>query len=275
MSPHDNQLPQERELLEHYRRHSQGEPSAALDALILDAARQAASTPATRPSFAQRLHTWLFGAGSRTRWSVAFASLATLGIGLSLTLRTQEQVPSAYDLPSPAAAQAPLLREMAPKLAREMEQNKAEVERKKMAADAAAAYSASPPVAAMPRQAEPSKPAAAPPVQALSDMAGESIALSPEAQAEARAAAKAKAQAAAQARARAQMAQAQARRAPAGLAGSLAEEVTPLQERLREVLRLRHEGQPALADQLLQHLAQEYPQQDVQAELERLESAQD
>ena len=38
--PHD--LQQERELLEHFRQHSQGEPSAAVDALILDAARQVA-----------------------------------------------------------------------------------------------------------------------------------------------------------------------------------------------------------------------------------------
>ena len=69
--PHD--LQQERELLEHFRQHSQGEPSAAVDALILDAARQAVSPPAPRPNPVQRLHAWLFGAGSRTRWSVAVA----------------------------------------------------------------------------------------------------------------------------------------------------------------------------------------------------------
>ena len=56
---------------------------------------------------AQRLHGWLFGRGSRTRWSVAFAGLATLGISLSLTWRTQEQAPTAYDMPAPVAAEAP------------------------------------------------------------------------------------------------------------------------------------------------------------------------
>lgn len=257
MSQQSQDLQQERELLEHFRQHSRGEPSAALDALILDAARQAMSPPASKLSRAQRLHAWLFGAGSSTRWSVAFASLATLGIGLSLTLRTQEQLPSTYDLPSPAAAQTPVLREMAPQLAGEVEQNKAEAQRKKMAADTSSAYSASPPVAAMP----PTKPFAAASAQALAEVAG--------APSEAHAAAKAKAQDVAQAQE-----QVQARRS-AGLADSLAEDVAPLQERLREVLRLRGEGQPLLADQLLQHLAREYPQQDVAAELKRLESAGD
>ena len=61
MSQHDQDLQQEQQLLEHFREHSQGEPSAAVDALILAAARQAVEPP--RPSLSQRLHAWLFGAG--------------------------------------------------------------------------------------------------------------------------------------------------------------------------------------------------------------------
>ena len=108
--PHD--LQQERELLEHFRQHSQGEPSAAVDALILDAARQAVSLPAPRPNPVQRLHAWLFGAGSRTHWSVAVAGLAVVGIGLNLALHTRDQLPQTYDAPAPASA--PALQEMAP-----------------------------------------------------------------------------------------------------------------------------------------------------------------
>ena len=81
---HDQDLQQEQQLLEHFREHSQGEPSAAVDALILAAARQAVEPP--RPSLSQRLHAWLFGAGNRTRWSMAVAGLAVFGIGLNLAL---------------------------------------------------------------------------------------------------------------------------------------------------------------------------------------------
>ena len=249
MSPHEHELQQqEQQLLEHFRQHSQGEPSAALDALILDEARQA--LPA-RPSRAQRLHAWLFGAGSHVRWSVAFAGLATLGIGLSLTLNTREQLPGLYDEPSPITLQAPMLREMAPMISEQaaptgtFEQDQAE--RKKSVADSSAAFSVSPPAAAMPRQAAPAKPAAPPAAQT---------------------------EAAAPARLQAQKAQESARRAPARLADGLAEELAPLDERLREVLRLRQEGQQALAEQLLQHLVEAYPQQDARAQLKRMEQGQ-
>ena len=83
--------------------------------------------------------------------------------------------------------------------------------------------------------------------------------------------AEAREQAAEQARAPAQKAQEYAYRAPARRAGTLAEQTTPLTTRLQEVLRLRQEGQQALAEQLLRHLASQYPQQNVQAELKRLE----
>ncbi|MFG0379659.1 hypothetical protein ACF8C6_01660 [Pseudomonas sp. zbq_18] len=257
MSQQHNDLQHEQQLLQHFRQHSPGEPSTALDARILAAAHQAVAATPSRPGFAQRLHAWLFGAGSNTRWSLAFAGLATLGIGLSLTLRTQEQVPGAYDLPSPAAAQAPVLREMAPKLLAEpagsMEQKKAEVARQPTIAESSAAFAISPPAAAMPRQAAPAAPA----MDALADTSSN----------EAEAPGAAKVQAAEQARARTQE---YARRAPERLAGTLAESA-PLSERLQEVVRLRQEGQQALAEQLLQHLTRQYPQQDVPAELRRLQ----
>jgi hypothetical protein len=93
-------------MLEHYRRHSEEQPSAQLDARILAAAR--AAVQERKPNFAQRLHQWLLGAGSRQRWGVAVAGLATLGIGLSLTLRTYEEAPDHFDAPvAPAMMRAP------------------------------------------------------------------------------------------------------------------------------------------------------------------------
>src|SRR5690606_12024799 len=100
---------------------------------ILEAARQAATPPAARPSRAQRLHAWLFGAGSHTRWSIAFAGLATLGIGLSLTWRTQEQLPAAYDVPAPVAIQAPEMAQESSREFSELAKRKAEAEREKKA----------------------------------------------------------------------------------------------------------------------------------------------
>lgn len=96
----------EQDLLEHYRRHSDEQPSAQLDARILAAAL--AATQEQKPGLAQRLHRWLLGAGSRQRWGVAVAGLATLGIGLSLTLRTYEEAPDRFDAPAaPAMMRAP------------------------------------------------------------------------------------------------------------------------------------------------------------------------
>ncbi|WP_044870221.1 hypothetical protein [Pseudomonas sp. LFM046] len=109
----------ERELLEHYRQHSHDEPPSALDQRILAAAARAAKDRAVPgPSFGERLHAWLFGAGGRQRWAVAIAGLASLGIGLSLTLRTQDQVQERFDAPpasvapnsAPAPAAAPMSR---------------------------------------------------------------------------------------------------------------------------------------------------------------------
>lgn len=270
----DKDLQQEQQLLQHYRQHSQGEPSAAVDALILAAARQAI-TPAT-PSAAQRLHGWLFGQGSRTRWSVAFAGLATLGISLSLTWRTQEQAPTAYDMPAPVAADAPaapMLQEMAPQVAREAYQPPAEVEQKKAqalskkaeAAESAAgavapnlAFRAAPAVTDLQPPAAPAKPVVAPPAEALADSA-----MAP-ARDEVQALAKAKQQAPT-------AASTWDEEQSAGLGHSEVGEAPPLELSLRNVLRLRREGQQAEADRQLAALKQAYPQQDLEAELKRLQ----
>ncbi len=109
-------------MLEHYRRHSQQEPSAELDARILAAAHAhaaAASAPAARPAektpALSRLHGWLFGGSQRARWSMAFASIATLGIGVGLAMRTLERAPEqqfdaaplSFSVPAPAPVMAP------------------------------------------------------------------------------------------------------------------------------------------------------------------------
>lgn len=110
---HDRSKPQalehEQALLAHFRAHSDGEPSAELDARIVAAASAAASATARESarqvSWRERLHHWLF-AGSRQRWSVALAGLACVGIGLSLTWRTLEQTPAAFDGVPPVARTA-------------------------------------------------------------------------------------------------------------------------------------------------------------------------
>lgn len=109
-------------MLEHYRRHSPQEPSAELDARILAAAHAhaaAASAPTARavqqPPVLSRLHGWLFGGSQRARWSMAFASIATLGIGVGLAMRTLERAPEqqfdaaplSFSLPAPAPVMAP------------------------------------------------------------------------------------------------------------------------------------------------------------------------
>lgn len=93
----------EQQLLEHFRTQQTDEPSAELDARILAAARAQARQPARPSSVLARLHGWLFGGAPRLRWSLALGSVALLGLGLSLSLRTLEQAPARYDSPVPAA----------------------------------------------------------------------------------------------------------------------------------------------------------------------------
>ncbi len=301
MTPHDHELQQEQQVLQHFRQHSQGEPSAALDALILNAAREALAQPAPQPSRVQRLHAWLFGTGSRTRWSVAFASLATVGIGLSLTWRTQEQLPSAYDLPAPMAAQAPaapVLREMAPQVASEaqpesaeFEQRKAEAVEKKAAArqsitgamEPNASFSGPSAADAAPRPTAPAKPQLAP-LGAMADSVAAPVAADAareEARSKAQAIAKAKAKAYAEMRAaRKQAGNESGGRLSDGLdedqlaetlGHSEVDEAPPLELRLHNVLRLRREGLQTEADQQLAVLKRAYPQLDLDAELKRLQ----
>ncbi|WP_252274091.1 hypothetical protein [Pseudomonas subflava] len=257
MSQHDQDLQQEQQLLGHFREHNRGEPSAAVDALILAAARQAAEAP--RPSLSQRLHAWLFGADSRSRWPMAVAGLAVFGIGLNLALQTGDQ-PS--EPPALARAPAPALQEMAPAGEQAMSPQYKKAERSLAGSvESQAAFSASPPAAAAPRQVPMAKPQSAP-MEALADSAA-----APSEREEARTPA-ADMNKAAEARALVQ----QHAQAAAGKAAMLAEDVPSLPERLRAVLQLRAEGKQGEADQLLAALKGEYPQHDLEAELKRLQS---
>ena len=279
--PHD--LQQERELLEHFRQHSQGEPSAAVDALILDAARQAVSPPAPRPNPVQRLHAWLFGAGSRTRWSVAVAGLAVVGIGLNLALHTRDQLPPAYDAPAPASA--PALQEMAPVM--EARKQSAEPEYKKSeqvqrSSAGSTSFAVSPAANAAPRPIAPPTPQAAAPLEALADSAAPVEADVARDQAQATAMLKQKAQAAARSSEAPEKLQPEASpkvqqetlnedQLAETLGHSAVPEAPPLELRLRTLLQLRREGKQAEADRLLAALKQEFPQRDLEAELKRLQ----
>ena len=279
--PHD--LQQERELLEHFRQHSQGEPSAAVDALILDAARQAVSPPAPRPNPVQRLHAWLFGAGSRTRWSVAVAGLAVVGIGLNLALHTRDQLPQTYDAPAPASA--PALQEMAPvmearKQSAEPEYKKAEQAQRSSAGSTS--FAVSPAANAAPRPIAPPTPQAAAPVGALADSAAPVEADVARDQAQATAMLKQKAQAAARSSEAPEKLQPEASpkvqqetlnedQLAETLGHSAVPEAPPLELRLRTLLQLRREGKQAEADRLLAALKQEFPQRDLESELKRLQ----
>lgn len=267
--PHD--LQQERELLEHFRQHSQGEPSAAVDALILDAARQAVSPPAPRPNPVQRLHAWLFGAGSRTHWSVAVAGLAVVGIGLNLALHTREQLPEPLDAP-------PALQEMAPamearKQTAEREYKKAEQAQESFAGgmDPSASYSASPPAAA-PQPMAPAKSQSAP-VQALADSVATPVeADAARGQVHTQAAAKSHAERARAAPGQVLREELNEEQLAESLGHSSVAEAAPLELRLRSVLQLRREGRQDEAERLLTALKREYPQEDLDAALKRLQA---
>lgn len=114
-------LDHEQALLANFRAHGSGEPSAELDARILAAASAAAretqQTAKAESGWAQRLHHWLFGTG-RQRWSVAVAGLACVGIGVSLTWRTLEQTPEAFDAVPPSVAMSPVAPAPAPTAAK-------------------------------------------------------------------------------------------------------------------------------------------------------------
>ncbi|WP_259756071.1 hypothetical protein [Pseudomonas sp. GCEP-101] len=236
-----NRDPREQAVLEHYRRHSEEQPSAQMDARILAAARaQAQNTP---PSLAQRLHHWLLGAGSRQRWGVAVAGLATLGIGLSLTLRTYEEAPNRFDAPvAPAMMRAPA---PAPAMA-------------PPAAPAAAPYAAEPSMAAPQRDdaaagasmAELAKPAPMSKKMAMDN-------------------AKAKAQAQATAR---ELSDAQSKpdTQAQGKLQALAEEVDEPRASLLRLRDLQDKGQKEEAERVRESLRQRFPALNIDKALKEL-----
>ncbi|MHC8322975.1 hypothetical protein ACYZT4_20205 [Pseudomonas sp. GB2N2] len=85
------------QVLEHFRKHSSGEPPAHLDAFILAAAQREA--PAPKLNLWQR---WV-QACQKPRWQVAFASLVGVALMLALVQRTPEQAPG-YDFAPNASA---------------------------------------------------------------------------------------------------------------------------------------------------------------------------
>ena len=119
-------LEHEQALLARFRAHGSGEPTAELDARILTAASAAArdtqQADKAESGWAQRLHQWLFGSG-RQRWSVAVAGLACVGIGVSLTWRTLEQTPDAFDTVPPSVAMSPAAPAPAPMAAKRAAEN--------------------------------------------------------------------------------------------------------------------------------------------------------
>ncbi|WP_448681935.1 hypothetical protein [Pseudomonas nicosulfuronedens] len=234
-----NRDPHEQELLEHYRRHSDEQPSAQLDARILAAARAAVQEQKT--GFAQRLGHWLLGAGSRQRWGVAVAGLATLGIGLSLTLRTYEEAPSRFDAPAaPAMMRAPA---PAPAMA-------------PPAAPAAAPYAAEPSMAAPQRDsvaAGASMEELAKPAPMSRKMAVDSA--KAKAQTEARELSDAQASPDVQAQGKLQM---------------LAEEIDEPRASLLHLRDLQEKGQKKEAERVRESLRQRFPELDVDKALKDL-----
>lgn len=235
--PHDP----EQELLHHYREHATGEPSAALDARILAAASAAvAQAPVATPRWHERLHGWIFGSGARLRWSVAFASLATIGLGLSLTWRTLDEAPNAYDQAVPMAASP---RMQAPTPQAEMSQ----------------AYA--PPVA-------PVMPA---PVPAPVEMQRKQAPVSARSAAASAPMAKQQVQAA-EVLADAVAGDALAEQAVSASAQAPRKPLEPtVQQALEDILKLREAGEQRAADETLQQLQKAYPQHDLPAELLRLQ----
>ena len=224
---HDQHMPdqQERQMLEHFRQHSSGEPSAQLDAQILAAASAAVRSAAineAQPSLRARLHHWLFGTGGRQRWSVALAGVACLGIGVSLTWRTFEQAPDAFDAVPSAAPMAPAAARIAPAATLQAEST--------LMAD------------------EAQQPRAA---QGYSDAAGKAEKKLSEGVA------------------RQRLAEQPATSKPAETAASRADK--QLHGELQQLLKLRRDGWTEEADALFLRLMREYPELDIEAQLQQLQ----
>lgn len=249
---------QARQMLEHFRQHSGGEPSAQLDAQILAAARAAVRSKApvaAKPGWSGRLHHWLFGAGGRPRWSLALAGVACLGIGVSLTWRTLEQAPDAFDAVPSGLPTAPAAARMAPQSVpaptplTDSATAAEQVQRSRTTQPAAAlqGYSADAAKAEKKRSAAASSPmlGEAPTAEALHEQ------LPPAAD-----------------------------RAPAQRA--LSKTVAPaanqaerqLRSELQRLLKLRGDGWTDEADALLLKLMREYPELDVDLQLQQLQQLQ-
>ena len=253
-------LADEQALLDHYRQHSLAQPSPALDALILAAA--AAEVSRTSPPalpWAQRLHIWLFGPGHRVRWSVAFASLVSIGLGLGLSLRTWQDLPPAYDLgePLPAmnAAPAPASAPLAEPMAEAMKPMAEAMELKKEQASTMATRMAAP---------------ASDKVSGLSQVesAAESAQLD-ELTANGKVAAKPRAAAAPTASLADSAAKADSNAPPAK-----AKAAPTLEQALRALLQLQRSGATQAAAAELELLQRLYPEHDLAAELAKLRASQ-
>ncbi|MDX1724241.1 MAG: hypothetical protein R3355_14180 [Pseudomonas sp.] len=231
----DQHEPDEQALLEHFRAQSQAEPSAELDARILAAAR--AAQISSTPSWSQRLHAWLFGQGGRQRWSLALAGLACVGIGVSLTWRTLEQTPDNLEGSMPRAVMAPA---------------------------APMADTTAPPVPAREQAAAPAMQRYAEPRQKAEKKQSMSV-LMEDAGKQAPGATEALADAPVPS---AELPMAEESAPQASMA------VKPDAEKaLMQLLDLRRAGKAQEAQRLQQHLQLEYPQMDIEAQLERLEKS--
>ncbi|OLF56391.1 hypothetical protein [Pseudomonas chlororaphis] len=230
------QLPpaEEERLLEHIRQHSQGEPPAGLDALIMATARREA--PAPRPSLWQR---W-FDLCRQPRWQVAFAGLFGATLLLGVLQRPTEPLPSQAFAPAPA----PVAKAAAPQLARR------QAESAPVAAESAAQAEQHFELAATPNAdmrvlsvPAPAAPAAGLPLtrdpHAFDAVPHESLghlaSFSAKSQAE------------------------------HGVPQ------TPFEDALREVLHLRETGQHTLAEQYVNALKQRFPEEDIDARLRALQ----
>ncbi|MBU1330482.1 MAG: hypothetical protein KJ884_06565 [Gammaproteobacteria bacterium] len=253
---HDQQMPdeQERQMLEHFRQHSGGEPSAQLDAQILAAASAAARSAATteaKPGLSARLRSWLFGTGGRQRWPVALAGVACLGIGLSLTWRTFEQAPDAFDAVPSGSPMAPAAARMAPQSApmpAPLEESAVladEPDRSRMTSPAPLAQGTSSDAA----RAEKKLSAGASSQSLREESAADALHEQPP-----------------------QVARAPAVSAPekaAEAAGSQSEQ--QLRSELQRLLELRRDGWTDEADALLLQLMREHPELDIDARLQQLQ----
>ncbi len=248
--PHLAEEALEAQLLTHFRQHSQGEPSAELDARILAAAT--AEVRHVKPA----LGAWQdwFKRLLAPSGMAALAGVACVGLAISLTWRTLQEpaaqmplevsqpmsAPTPEPLPAAASAPAPVTEETAAfsdslpaadsSMASSSTANRAMAKREApFAAQRSAERTAAAPAASAPAKKSLLLPAA-PPVQI---MAAPAAASSEEL--------------------------AKAKSPAPSLEGSL-----------RQLRQLRESGQQDAAAALLAELQQRYPQRDIEAELLRL-----